>query len=115
MQMYSNQMQSPDPQLYMEQLTTAEIPQKANKWAGRNPSRWSNAEYDAAHRAAQVEFDPVKRAALFIRMNDLAVADGHVIPVFVRPRPHGHVNKLVPALSPWDSSMAALGYWYKDA
>jgi peptide/nickel transport system substrate-binding protein len=115
MQMYSNQMQAPDPQLYMEQLTSAEIPQKANKWSGRNPTRWSNAEYDALHKASQGELDPVKRAALFIRMNDLAVAEAHIVPVFARPRPHGYVNKLVPVLSPWDSALASLGYWYKDA
>jgi peptide/nickel transport system substrate-binding protein len=31
--------------------------QKANKWASRNLVRWSNAEYDATFKAAQVEFD----------------------------------------------------------
>ena len=34
-------------------------------------TRWRNEEYDRAWKAAESEMDPVKRAALFIRMNDL--------------------------------------------
>ena len=115
MQMYTTTMTQPDPQYFMEQWTTAEIAQKANKWASRNLVRWSNAEYDATFAAAQVEFDPVKRAAMFIKMNDLLINDGHVIPLFARPRPRGFSLKLQPALSAWDSDMWALGYWFKEA
>ena len=64
---------------------------------------------------AQVELDPVKRAALFIKLNDLVVGDVHVIPLFARPRPYGVGNKLQPVLSAWDNMTWALGYWYKDA
>ena len=114
-EMYTTTMTQPDPQTFMEQFTTGQISQKANKWASRNLVRWSNAEYDATFKAAQVEFDPVKRAAMFIRMNDLVVNDGHVIPLFARPRPYGIVNKLVPALSAWDGATWALGYWYRES
>lgn len=114
-QMYTTTMGNPDPQIFMEQFTTGEISQKANKWASRNLVRWSNAEYDAAHKAAQVEFDPVKRAALFIKMNDLVVAGGHVIPLFMRPRPYGVVNKLKPVFSAWDNMTWSIGYWTRDA
>ncbi len=62
----------------MEQYCSWEFAQKANKWASRNLSRWRNDEYDAAHKAAQSELDPVKRAALFIKMNDLVCSDGYV-------------------------------------
>ena len=115
MQMFTTTRTQPDPQIFMEQFTTGELAQKANKWASRNLARWSNAEYDAAHKASQTEFDPVKRAALFIRMNDLVVSDKHVIPLFARPRPNGTVNKLVTALSAWDSATWAISYWYKEA
>ncbi len=113
-QMYTTTMTQPDPQIFMEQFTTGQIAQKANKWSSRNLVRWSNAEYDAAFAAAQVEFDPVKRAAMFIKMNDLLVSDGHVIPLFARPRPRGYNLKLRPVLSAWDSDNWALGYWYRD-
>jgi peptide/nickel transport system substrate-binding protein len=114
-QMFTTTMTQPDPQTFMEQHTTAQISQKANKWASRNLVRWSNAEFDATFVASQSEFDPVKRAAMFIKMNDLVVNDGHVIPLFARPRPYGIINKLVPTLSAWDSATWALGYWYREA
>ncbi|MFM8638658.1 MAG: ABC transporter substrate-binding protein, partial [Betaproteobacteria bacterium] len=115
MQMYTTTMTQPDPQTFMEQFTSWELSQKENKWARRNLTRWQNAEYDAAHKAAQVEIDPVKRAALFIRMNDLLVADQHVVPLFSRPRPYGVGAKLRPVLSAWDNTTWALGYWTREA
>ena len=114
-QMFTTTMTQPDPQIFMEQHTTEQLSQKANKWSSRNLVRWTNAEYDATFKAAQVEFDPVKRAAMFIKMNDLVVNDGHIIPLFARPRPYGIINKLVPTLSAWDSATWALGYWYREA
>jgi peptide/nickel transport system substrate-binding protein len=115
MQMFTTTMTQPDPQTFMEQFTTAELSQKANKWSSRNLVRWTNAEFDAAHKAATVELDPVKRAAMFIRMNDLVVNDGYVIPLFARPRPYGTVNKMVPVFSAWDNTTWSLGYWYRES
>ncbi|HZF80753.1 MAG TPA: ABC transporter substrate-binding protein, partial [Rubrivivax sp.] len=113
-QMYTTTMTQPDPQIFMEQFTTGQIAQKANKWASRNLVRWSNAEYDATFAAAQVEFDGAKRAAMFIKMNDLVVNDKYVIPLTLRPRPRAYAAKLVPALSAWDNDTFALGYWSRD-
>ncbi len=114
MEMFTTTMAAPDPQFFMEQFTSDQLAQKANKWASRNWWRWHSPEYDAAFKAAQVELDPVKRAALFIKMNDLVVADKYVIPLFARPRPYGILNKLHPVLSAWDNTTWALGYWYRD-
>ena len=113
-QMYTTTMTQPDPQIFMEQFTTGQIAQKVNKWASRNLVRWSNAEYDATFAAAQVEFDGAKRAAMFIKMNDLVVNDKYVIPLTLRPRPRAYAAKLVPALSAWDNDTFALGYWSRD-
>jgi peptide/nickel transport system substrate-binding protein len=114
-QMFTTTMTMPDPQVFMEQFTTAELSQKANKWSSRNLARWTSAEYDSTFAAAQVELDAVKRAAMFIRLNDLVVADGYIVPLFARPRPYGIINKLQPAISAWDNTTWALGYWDGDA
>jgi len=114
-QMYTTNMAQPDPQIFMEQFTTEQISQKANQWASRNLVRWSNKEYDDTFKAAQVEFDPVKRAAMFIKLNDLVVGDFHVIPLFNRPRPRGIASKLNAPLSGWDNDTWMLGYWTRDA
>ncbi len=115
MEMYTTTMTQPDPQIFMEQYCSWEFAQKANKWASRNITRWRSDEYDAAHKAAQGELDPVKRAALFIKMNDLVCSDGYIVPVVFRPRVSAAVNKLSAPLSGWDNDMWALPYWYKDA
>ena len=114
-QMYTTTMTQPDPQLFMEQFCSWEMAQKDNKWAKRNNTRWKSEEYDKAHTAAQSELDPVKRAALFIRMNDVLVADNYVIPVVFRPRVSAAGSKLAAPLSGWDNDMWALPHWYKDA
>ena len=115
MQMYTTTMTQPDPQQFMEQYCSWELSQKGNKWAGRNISRWRNDEYDKAHQAAQSELDPVKRAALFVRMNDLVCSDNHIIPVVFRPRTSAAGTRVVAHLSGWDNDLWALPHWYKEA
>lgn len=114
-QMYTTTMTQPDPQTFMEQYTSWEMAQKDNKWAKRNISRWRNDEYDKTHQAAQSELDPVKRAAMFIKMNDLVINDGYIIPVVFRPRASAAGTKLVAPLSGWDNDLWALAHWYKEA
>jgi peptide/nickel transport system substrate-binding protein len=77
-------LRQPDPQAFMRAFCSWEVAQKANKWSGANLTRWRNDEYDRLWRAAETEMDPTKRAAHFIRMNDLVVQNVVVIPVFVR-------------------------------
>ena len=115
LQMYTTTMTQSDAELFMNQFTTAERASKDNKWQGRNITRWSSKDYDTAHATAQGELDPVKRAALFIRMNDLAVGDQAVIPVVARPLVGASSIALRPNLSGWDNTTAFIADWYKDA
>ncbi|MBN8508541.1 MAG: peptide ABC transporter substrate-binding protein [Burkholderiales bacterium] len=115
MQMYTTTMTQPDPQTFMEQYCSWELAQKENKWAKRNISRWRSDEYDKLHTAAQSELDPVKRAAMFVRMNELVVGDGYIIPVVFRPRASAAATKLSAPLSGWDNDLWALASWYKEA
>ena len=61
------------------------------------------------------ELDPVKRAALIIRMNDLVVGDGVVIPVVNRRWVAVMSNKLHASLSGWDDDFWNLKDWYREA
>ena len=114
-QMYTTTMTQPDPETFMNQFTTAEIATKENKWQGRNITRWSNDEYDKLFRAAEGELDPVKRAAMFIRMNDLSCGNQVVIPVVYRPRVAAISSKLQCDISGWDTDMGNVKDWYKEA
>ena len=64
--------------------------------------------------AAETELDPVKRAAMLIRMNDLVVGDRAVIPVVARPRIRATANRLKARLTAWDSDLWALQDWYRE-
>ena len=113
-QMYTTTMTQPDPELFMNQFTSWEIASKENKWQGRNIMRWRSEEYDKVYRAAEGEMDPVKRAALFIKMNDLVIQHVVVIPVVQRPRVAAVSNRLHLEQSGWDSDFWALQNWYRE-
>jgi peptide/nickel transport system substrate-binding protein len=113
-QMYTTTMTQPDPELFMNQFTSWEVASKANKWQGRNITRWRNDEYDKTYRAAETELDPVKRAALFIKMNDLVIQNVVVIPVVFRPRVAAVSNRMHVEQSGWDSDFWNLANWYRE-
>jgi peptide/nickel transport system substrate-binding protein len=115
MQMSANSLGF-DPQGSMRLFVSWEIAQKANQWTGRNVVRWANAEYDRLWKQAETELDPVTRAALFIRMNDLLIEDVVVIPVVWRQEVSAvsHTLRGI-GLSPWDSILWDLAFWYREA
>jgi len=113
-QMYTNTMTQPDPDALMRQFVSWEIASKENKWQGRNIVRWRNAEYDEAFRAAERELDPVKRAALFITMNDMVVDDWVVIPIVNRGVVTALSHNLRATLSAWDNDFWNLKDWYRE-
>jgi peptide/nickel transport system substrate-binding protein len=115
LQMYQFTMGPPDPERVMDRYTSWEVASRANKWQGRNVTRWRNAEYDQLYRAAERELDGVKRAALFIRMNDMVCADHYTHPLLYRPSVSGVVHKLVAPLSGWSNDMATVHDWYRQA
>jgi peptide/nickel transport system substrate-binding protein len=116
LQMLATTTGSPDPQAELQRFVTSQMAQQANHWSGRNVVRWSNAEYDRLWEQAAAELDPVTRAALLIRMNDLLIEDVVIIPLVWR---HGvrAVSHMLHgmALTSWDSNLWDLAYWYRQA
>ncbi len=116
LQMYNTGMVSPDPQFFMNQFLSGQAAQKSNRWGFRNPTRFRNPEYDRLWSAAEAEFDPVKRAAMFVRMNDIVVTEVVVIPEVWRKRTAAVNAKLRGMdLSGWDSDLWHLAHWYREA
>jgi len=114
LQMYTTTMTQPDPELFMNQFCSWEASTKANKWQGRNITRWQSKEYDDNYKAGQNELDPVKRAAIFIKANDLVIANQVVIPVVARPGVAAVSSKLKANLSGWDNNTWDIESWYKE-
>src|SRR5215831_2940198 len=105
----------PDPEGLMRQFLSSEIAAKENKWQRTNATRWQSETYDNLFHAAESQLDPVKRAALFIAMNDMVVEAGVVIPVVCRPQVSAMSKKLRATLSGWDSTFWNLKDWYREA
>ena len=113
-QMYNTTMPQPDPQIFMNQYLSWEIANKENKWQGRNVSRWQNKEYDAIYKQAEQELDAVKRAAMYIKLNDMVVSDNYIQPLLARSRVTALKNGLTAHLSGWDSDLWQLASWYRE-
>ena len=104
---------APDPILLFLRFASWEVSTKANKWQGRNVSRWVNAEFDKLYNAAETELDPAKRVAILIRMNDLLCNDNIVIPIAYRPLVSGVAKNLVAPVPGWDTRLAHIADWYR--
>jgi peptide/nickel transport system substrate-binding protein len=115
MQSFSLVSPIPDPERNMDRFCSWEVPSKANKFQGRNTMRWRNDEYDRRYRTAEVEMDPAKRIALFMRMNDLVVGDGYMIPLGTRMAVSAASSKLMKPKVAWGATMATLADWYRVA
>ncbi|MGH1587897.1 peptide ABC transporter substrate-binding protein [Methylobacterium phyllosphaerae] len=114
MEMYAYSMTQADPAIWLLMYASWEVAQKANKWQGRNVARWRNDAYDAAYNAAQSELDPVKRAALLIKCNDLAVSE-NVLPLIHRAEVSAVGATLKAPRSGWDNDLSFLPEWYREA
>ena len=88
---------------------------KENKWQGQNFPRYINKDYDAVVAAAESEVDPIKRAALYIKANDLLIQDTVFIPVQHRLKVEAAANTLRPVVSGWANETDNLFDWYREA
>jgi isocitrate/isopropylmalate dehydrogenase len=84
--------------------------------AAKTNTRWKSDEYDRVWHAAEREMDPVKRAALFIRMNDTVVREGVVIPIIWRNEATAVAYRLRGVeITPWGSDLWNLAYWHRQS
>jgi len=113
-QMFNTTMFQPDPQLFMNQYVSWQVATKENKWQGRNVSRWQSKEYDEVYRQAEQELDAVKRAAMYIKLNDLVVGDNYIQPVVRRPKVTAVSGNLKAHFSGWDNDLWQIASWYRD-
>jgi len=114
LQMYNSAMAQPDPEVFLRRFLSWEASTKDNKWQGRNTTRWQSKEFDDLHKAGQVELDPIKRAAMMIKLNELIVNNHVVIPLVARLGVAAVNNRLVVELSGWDNNTGDLANWYRE-
>ena len=112
-EMYTNNSGSSDPQSYMGNWVTDQIPGAADNWGGQNIQRFTNAEYDAVHAALSAEPDLAERAALTIRLNDILVQSGSIIPLIWRAEVSAFANDMQGQgdLNGWDTEYWNIELW----
>ena len=72
------------------------------------------AQSKSVYKPAQVELDPLKRAAMLIKLNELVVNNQVVIPRLARLSAVGAINGLVAEISDWDNNTCDLANWYRE-
>ncbi|TYO67534.1 peptide ABC transporter substrate-binding protein [Bradyrhizobium hipponense] len=115
MEMFQIPMSQPDPAQHMRRYISSNVATKENKWQGPNFTRWANKDYDAIIEAAEGEMDPVKRAALYIKANDLLIQEVVFIPVQHRLKVEAVANNLQCVISGWANETDNLFDWYREA
>ncbi|QWG17522.1 peptide ABC transporter substrate-binding protein [Bradyrhizobium sediminis] len=115
LEMFQIPMTQPDPALHMRRYLSKNVATKENKWQGQNFPRWVNKEFDAAIEQAEGEIDPIKRASLYIKANDIMWQDTMVIPVMHRLKVEATSNSLRPVLSGWSNETDNIQDWYREA
>ena len=111
-EMYTNNFDGTDPERYMGNWACAEIPSPQTQWQGSNMQRFCSEEYDAL----VVEFGQTAaledRAALAIKMNDMLMNSGSIIPLVHRGGVSAHSNSLEGVLmNEWDSELWNIADW----
>jgi len=107
---------NPDPGLFLQYWTCAQVAQKANDWAGYNSSRWCDSSYDALYERSKTELDPEKRRDIFIQMNDMLTEEVVLIPLARLARILG-VNRNLEGLAPtpWDTETWNIMDWKRPS
>ncbi|MEO8632176.1 MAG: ABC transporter substrate-binding protein, partial [Chloroflexota bacterium] len=115
-EMYTNNSESTDFTTYLtDGWSTAQIAQKSNNWNAGNYGRYTNPEFDATLESLRKEADPAKRAALFIKANDILILDVVIIPLVARTQVTSGISKTLKNVIPtgWDSEMYQVADWSK--
>ncbi len=111
-QMYTNGPEGPNPTSYFQGWVCEKVNAKANQWQAGNDGRYCNKDYDALFAQYGKEFDPAKRKALAIKLNDTLVNDIAIIPLINRVTPNGKLKTLDgPTFNTFDSSLWNIQLW----
>ncbi len=113
-EMYTNNFNGTDPEAYMGSWTCAQIPSPDNQWVANNVSRYCDPAYDALVAKYAITAEPADRQAIAIKLNDMLMDAGAIIPLIHRGRVAAHSNTLGGVnMGAWDSEIHNVEDWYR--
>jgi peptide/nickel transport system substrate-binding protein len=114
-EMYANNFEGNDPQVYLANYLCANIPGPDSQWQGENINRFCDPAFDAlvAELAATTELE--KRTEIAKKLNDMLTKDSMVIvPLVHRGTLSAHANTLGGvAINAWDNEMWNTQDWVR--
>ncbi len=113
-EMYTNNFDGTDPEKYMNSWTCKEIPSPANQWLGNNMPRFCDPAYDALAAELSTTASLEKRAELAMKMNDMLMEYGAIIPLIHRGGVSAHAVTLGGVkMNEWDSELWNVKDWHR--
>ena len=114
-EMYANNSDSPDPEVYLGQYQCKNAPSPETQWQGENINRFCTPEYDALYAELGGTTDIAKRQEIAKKLNDMVTKDSMiVVPLVHRGTLSAHSNALGGVqINAWDSEMWNVADWFR--
>jgi len=114
-EMYANNFDGTDPEVYLAAYTCNKAPRPETQWQGENINRFCDPAYDAMVAELGRTGDLAERGRIAKALNDMLTKDSHVIVGLVdRGRVSAHSNTLGGVrLNTWDSELWNVADWHR--
>lgn len=113
-QMYTNNFQGTDPEVYMAGWVCDQNPGPHNQWLGTNIPRGCSAEFDGLVEQISITPPGEDRARIAKRLNDIIVQNHYMIPLIWRAAVSARSNSLAGVrMNPWDSELWNIADWHR--
>ena len=114
-EMYANNSDSPDPEVYLGQYQCKNAPSPETQWQGENINRFCDPAYDAMIAELSGTTDIAKRQELAKKLNDMVTKDSMiVVPLVHRGTLSAHSLTLGGVvMNSWDSELWNIADWYR--
>ena len=114
-EMYANNSDSPDPEVYLGQYQCKNAPTPESQWQGENINRFCSAEYDALYATMATTTDLAARQDIAKKLNDMVTKDSMiVVPLVHRGTLSAHSNALGGVqINAWDSELWNVADWFR--
>jgi len=114
-EMYANNSDSPDPEVYLGQYQCKNAPRPETQWQGENINRFCDPAYDALIAELSTATDVPKRQEIAKKLNDMVTKDSMtVIPLVHRGTLSAHSNALGGVMiNAWDSELWNVADWFR--
>jgi peptide/nickel transport system substrate-binding protein len=114
-EMYANNFEGNDPQVYLANYLCANIPGPESQWQGENINRFCDPAYDAMVAELAAATDIAKRTEIAKKLNDMLTKDSMtIVPLVHRGTLSAHANTLGGvAINAWDNEMWNTADWFR--